>query len=100
MSFNTLKIPLPYIWFCVGFSPWIILLLAAQFYEPVAHADPLVALIYLAGLLAIVFTPICFWRGLSQSFMFTGKHRYIGLALNGLSLGILFLLLIYGWLTN
>ena len=100
MSFSTLKIPLPYVWFSVGLFPWIILLLVAQFYEPVTHADPLLLLIFLAGLFAIVVTPICFLRGLFQSFKFTGKHRYIGLTLNGLGLGILFSLLVYGWLAN
>lgn len=100
MSFNTLKIPLPYVWFCVGLSPWIILLLAILLYEPVAHADPIVLLIYLAGLFTIVVTPICFLRGFFQSAKFTSKHRYIGLALNGLGFGILASLLVYVWLTN
>ena len=100
MSFSDSKIPLPYVWFSVGLFPWIILLLVAQFYEPVTHADPLVLLIYLAGLFAIVVTPICFLRGFFQSVKFTGKHRYIGLTLNGLGLGILFSFLIYVWVLN
>lgn len=101
MSFSTLKIPLPYVWFCVGLFPWIILLLVAQFYEPVAHADPLLLLILLlTGFPALVVAPICFLRGFLQSVKFTGKHRYIGLTLNGLGLGILFSFLIYVWMLN
>ena len=100
MPFSTAKIPLPYVWFCVGLFPWVILLLVGQFYEPIVHADPLVLLIFLAGLFAIVVTPICFLRGFIQSVKFTGKHRNIGLTLNGLGLGVLFSLLIYVWLSN
>jgi len=100
MSFSTYKIPLSYVLFCAGLVPWVILLLVILLYEPVTHADPLVLLIFLAGLFAIVVTPIYFLRGFFQSVKFTGKHRYIGLTLNGLGLGVLLSLLVYVWLKN
>ena len=97
MSFSTLKIPLPYVLFTVGLVPWIILLLLDLFYEPFGrHGDPFILIV----LPAIIIAPICFVIGFFQSLKFTGKHRNIGLALNGLGLGVLASLLVYGWLGN
>jgi len=97
MSFSTLKIPLPYVWFSVGVFPWIILLLLALFYEPFGrHGDPFI----LIALPALLIAPFCFLRGFFQSFKFTGKHRNIGLTLNGISLGVLLSMLVYCWLAN
>ena len=100
MSKGETQIPIPYVWFCVGFAPWVILLLVFLFYEPVGHADPFIFLVFLVGIFAIVVTPICFLRGFLQYFKFTGKHRYIGLSLNSLGLGALAFMLIYGLLAN
>jgi len=72
--------------FFLGLIPWVILLLFALFYEPVSHFDPFIVSI---GLLALVVPPICFSIGFFQSFKFTGKHRNIGFALNGLALTVL-----------
>ena len=97
MSLGDAKIPLPYVWFSVGLSPWIILLLLALLYEPFArHGDPFILIV----IPAIVVAPICFLRGFFQSVKFTGKHRHIGLTLNGLGLGVLASLLVYGLLAN
>ena len=89
MTFSTLKIPLPYVWFCVGLFPWVIYGSIVQFYEPVIHSDPLIPFVLL---LCLIVPTVCFVIEFAQSFKLKGKHRRICLTLNGLGLAALLFL--------
>ena len=97
MSFSTAKISLPIVMFFAGMIPWIAMVSLISFYEPIGHGDPLISFV---ALVAIVVAPICFLIGFFQTLKFTGKHRNIGFALNGMGLGVLVSMFVYGWLAN
>jgi uncharacterized Tic20 family protein len=86
MSFSTLKIPLPIVLFCVGIFPCVLAVIADYFELLDLHGDPVAILLLIA---VLIVPPVCFVIGFFQSFRFTGKHRRIGLTLNGLGLTIL-----------
>ena len=95
MSSSIAKIPLPYVLFGAGLIVWVIVI-ALMFLFSGPH-DPR-RLFFVITFISV--PSICFTGGIITALRLTGKHWNIGLALNGLGLGILFSFLIYVWVLN
>jgi hypothetical protein len=97
MSTGETQIPLPIVLFFSGIIP-IILYLILGFLGMLNLHGGLGTMFLL--LLVIIMPPICFGGGCISALRSTGQYRRTGLALNGLGLGVLLSLLVYGLLMN
>lgn len=97
MSKDETQIPLSIVLFCSGVIP-IILYITFGFLGMLNLHGGLGTMFLL--LLTIIVPPTCFAGGFISALRFKGRHRRIGLTLNGLPFAVLLSLLVYGWLTN
>ena len=96
MSFNPAKISLPLFLFLAGWIPWIFWISYLFLFNPHLH-DP--TFVY-GGIACISVPPVCFITGIITALRLPGKHRRLGLTINGLPLTVQLLWIFYVWVLN